>query len=177
VDRLNEPADGKKPKVAPILVLGLGNVLLGDDGIGPRVIRELQGLYTAVEAVECVDGGTQGLALLGYFAGRQALIIIDAFSSGRGPGEISTLERSALLKYRASHATTAHEGNAGELLATAQLLHELPPRVFLIGIEPECVRTDLALSESVAKCLPAAFTRACAIVEQELVRVADLAAA
>lgn len=164
-------------KVAPVLVLGVGNILLGDDGVGPRLVRELQGLYAGVEAVEFVDGGTQGLALLGYFAGRQSIVILDAFAGGAKAGEISILDRAALLEYRAIHSTTAHEGNAAELLATAHLLDELPQRVFLVGIEPERVQTELCLSESVAKALPAAFARACEIVEQELVYAQNLAAA
>ncbi len=168
---------GNDQPIAPVLVLGLGNILLGDDGVGPRLVRELQALYSAVTAVECIDGGTQGMALLGYFAGRQSLIIVDAFAGGRSPGEISVLDRPTLLECQASRATTAHEGNAGELLAAAQLLDELPPRVFLIGIEPEHVQTELALSDSVTKALPEAFTKACKIVEHELARVADLAAA
>ena len=168
---------GKDDPVAPILVLGVGNVLLGDDGVGPGLVRELNGLYADVRLVECVDGGTQGLALLGYFTGRQSLIIVDAFSGGKKPGEVSVLDRSELLEYRASHATTAHEGNAGELLASANLLEELPERVFLIGVEPERVQTDLALSESILKALPEAFTRAAEIIERELARVGAHAAA
>lgn len=164
-------------EIASILVLGVGNILLGDDGVGPRLVRELQGAYADVKAVECIDGGTLGLALLGYFAGRQSLVILDAFSDGRTPGKVSVLDRAALLAYRTSHSTTAHEGNAGELLATANLLGELPERVFLIGIEPERIQTDLAFSESVLKALPEAFTRASEIIEQELARVTTHAAA
>lgn len=167
----------KHEQVAPILVLGVGNILLGDDGVGPRLVRELSGLYTDVNAVEFIDGGTQGLALLGYFSGRQSLIILDAFSGGRAPGEVSVLDRSELLEYRAAHATTAHEGNAGELLASANLLEDLPERVFLVGIEPERVQTGLALSEIVLRALPEAFTRASGIIERELGRVAAHAAA
>ena len=164
-------------EIAPILVLGVGNILLGDDGVGPRLARELDGLYADKQAVECIDGGTQGLALLGYFPGRQSLIILDAFSGGKNPGEVSILDRAELLEYRISHATTAHEGNAGELLATANLLGELPERVFLIGIEPERVQTDLALSESVFRAVPEAFTHACEVIERELARITAHAAA
>ncbi|MBI3645070.1 MAG: hypothetical protein HY233_03790, partial [Acidobacteriales bacterium] len=64
-----------------------------------------------------------------------------------------------------------------ELLATAQLLGELPKRVFLVGVEPEHVQTQLGLSETVAKAVPAAFTRACEIVERELVQMGKWAAA
>jgi len=163
--------------VAPVLVLGVGNVLLGDDGVGPVLAGKVQGLYAGMSAVECVDGGTQGLALLGYFAGRESLVILDAFSDGKSPGEVSVLETSALLGGGSLRSTTAHEGNAGELLVTARLLGELPKRVFLVGVEPEHVRTGLGLSDTVAKALPAAFAQACAIVEQELIKIGARAVA
>lgn len=163
--------------VPPILVLGVGNILLGDDGVGPRLVQEVRRLYAGVEAVECVDGGTQGLALLGYFAGREALIILDAFSAGKRPGEVSVLEGAAITGCAGPRSTTAHEGNAGELLAAAQLLGELPKRVCLVGIEPECVLTEFGLSGSATKALPVAFTRACEIVEQELAKIGEWAAA
>jgi Ni,Fe-hydrogenase maturation factor len=65
-------------------------------------------------------------------------------------------------------STTAHEGNAGELLAAAQLLDELPERVFVVGIEPQRVRTELGLSERVASSIPEALVKTCGVVERVL---------
>jgi hydrogenase maturation protease len=160
--------DAGNSRVPPVLVLGVGNVLLGDDGVGPALLREVQRLYADVPAVECIDGGTQGMALLGYLAGREALIILDAFAGGRNAGNVSVLEGAAVLGCGVTRSTTAHEGNASELLAAAQLLDELPERVFLVGIEPERVRTELGLSERVASALPAALVRTCGVVERVL---------
>lgn len=160
--------ESNRQAIAPILVLGLGNVLLGDDGVGPRLVRELQSLYASEREVECLDGGTQGLALLGYFNRRRSLIILDARADGHKAGEVTVLDRASLCACTAPHSTTAHEGNAAELLASAQLLGELPDRVYLVGIEPERIQTELGLSESVTKSLPFAFVRACEIVEKEL---------
>jgi hydrogenase maturation protease len=154
--------------VPPVLVLGLGNVLLGDDGLGPVLLREVGELYAGFPTVECIDGGTQGLALLGYLSGREALIILDALADGKTPGAVTILEGSEVLKFRVTRSTTAHEGNAGELLAAAQLLGELPDRVFLVGVEPESVRTELGLSECVAGALPAALERTCGVLERVL---------
>lgn len=156
------------PSVSPVLVLGVGNVLLGDDGIGPALLKEVCELYTGVPAVECIDGGTQGMALLGYLGGREALIILDAFASGRTPGAVTVLEGPEVLGCGITRSTTAHEGNAGELLAAAQLLNELPERVFLIGVEPERVRTELGLSACACSALPAALVRICGVVERVL---------
>ncbi len=154
--------------VPPVLVLGLGNVLLGDDGVGPALVREVCALYAGVPAVECIDGGTQGLALLGYLSGREAVIILDAFAGGKTPGVVTVLEGVEVLECGVAGSTTAHEGNAGELLAAAQLLNELPDRIFLVGIEPERVRTELGLSGCVAGALPAALVRTCGVVERVL---------
>ena len=159
--------------VSAELVLGLGNVLLGDDGVGPALVREIQTKYANENRVECIDGGTQGLALLGYLEGREAVIILDAFASGKTPGEISVLEGPEVLGYGVSRSTTAHEGNAGELLSAAHLLGSMPERVFLVGVEPERVRTELGLSESVAQSLPAAFERTCAVVERVLIEIEE----
>ncbi len=152
--------------VAPVLILGLGNLLLGDDGVGPTLLQQVQRLYLDVEDVDCIDGGTQGLALLGLLEGRRALIVLDAFASGKAPGAVSLLQGEECLNQGMSRSTAAHESNVGELLAAAHLLGELPERVFLIGIEPENVRTEFGLSEPVTAALPAALALACEIVER-----------
>jgi hydrogenase maturation protease len=152
----------------PVLVLGVGNMLLGDDGVGPALLRRVSERYGRVRDVECVDGGTQGLALLGYLAERTTLVVLDAYSSGTAPGEVTVLNKSELLSASARRASTAHEGNVGELLAVAHLVGELPEQVFLVGVEPERVRTELGLSANVEAALPAACACACQIIEQAM---------
>ena len=74
-------------KRAPLLVLGLGNTLLGDDGLGPALIEQLsQEEDRWKDRIEFVDGGTQGLALLGHLSGREVIIIVDALATGAPPG-------------------------------------------------------------------------------------------
>jgi len=169
LQRMTQPMQPlRQPSSPPVLVLGLGNVLLGDDGIGPELLRLVRDKFIQVPQVECIDGGTQGLALLGYLAGRTTLVLLDAFAAGKPPGEVTILNKSEITAANARHATTAHEGNASELLAVAQLLGELPDQVILVGIEPENVRTQLGLSPKVAAALPAAFACACEIIDQSL---------
>ncbi|HVM74201.1 MAG TPA: hydrogenase maturation protease [Candidatus Saccharimonadales bacterium] len=142
---------------APILVLGLGNMLLTDDGVGPALLTQLANSDERWrDQVEFVDGGTQGLALLGQLTGRRALIIVDALKRGAAPGTIHRLTLPELRELSLARATSAHESNAGELLSAAQLLDELPDRLFIVGVEPERIATGIGLSESVQQALSSA---------------------
>jgi hydrogenase maturation protease len=149
LDFLREPA--------PILVLGLGNTLLSDDGVGPALLDQLSNSAQRWEGqVEFMDGGTQGLALLGRLSGRKALIIVDAVKTGAPPGTVHRMTLSELRSASPGRAGCAHEGNAGELLAAARLLDELPDRLFVVGVEPKKIATGLGLSAPVKRALPEA---------------------
>jgi hydrogenase maturation protease len=146
--------------IAPILVLGLGNMLLSDDGVGPALVGQFA---DSVEnwngRVEFLDGGTQGLALLGQLSGRQALIIVDAMKTGAPPGTIHRLTLADLREICPRRGHSGHEGNAGELLAAAQLIDQLPDRLYLVGVEPERIDTGVGLSEPVRRALPEASSQ------------------
>ncbi len=153
-------------RTAPVLVLGVGNKLLGDDGVGIHLVSQLsrwsQDWYGEVELLE---GGTQSLALLGPIAGRTALVLLDAVSLGAAPGTVHIRHDEDVLKLRC-RSTTAHESNVGELLTTALLLGELPKRIFLVGIEPAHLGIGIGLSEPVRRAIPAALDAACRAVAQ-----------
>jgi len=142
---------------APILVLGLGNTLLCDDGVGPALLDQLSSSAPHWEGqVEFVDGGTQGLALLGRISGRRALIIVDAVKTGAPAGTVHRLTLGEVLSSGSTRSGSSHEGNAGELLAAAQLLDELPARLFVVGVEPKKIATGHGLSAPVKRALPEA---------------------
>jgi len=150
----------------PILVLGLGNSLLGDDGLGPTLIeqflRDLEGWREAgrwKDRIEFLDGGTQGLALLGHLSDREAIIIVDAVAMGAPPGTTRLLNVSEVFQMGVKAAGSCHEGNASELLAVAEVLDELPDRVFVVGVEPEKIATGYGLSEPVRRALPIVANR------------------
>jgi len=144
-------------KRAPILVLGLGNMLLTDDGVGPALLNQLGDPSERwSDQVEFVDGGTQGLALLGQLSGRRGLIIVDALQRGAAPGTVHRLTLPELREISPGRATSGHESNAGELLSAAQLLDELPDRLFIVGVEPEKIATGIGLSDSVQQALSSA---------------------
>lgn len=143
---------------APVLVLGVGNALLRDDGVGLRLLADLSRDGHAWHGeVEFLDGGTQGLALLDRIAGRRALLILDAVKLGAAPGTIHVLRR---WRDRVARSSTSHESNVSELLAVSSLLGECPENVAIVGIEPHRIATGLELSDMVAQALPQAVEAA-----------------
>ena len=147
----------------PILVLGLGNPLLRDDGVGLELLGRLRRRLGARTDVECVDGGTQGVALLGYLCERSALLILDALALGTRAGEVTVLHDP--LRHAAPRGIGAHGANADGLLAAAALLGDLPERTVLVGVRPEELRTGIGLSAAVERALPEALDAAEAVLE------------
>jgi len=159
--RINRPA--------PVLVLGLGNLLLGDDAVGVRLLERLGEGYGYDGAVEYVDGGTQGLALLGCLEGREAVLVLDAVDLGAAPGTVHVLRGPVVEQLRARRASTAHEGGAVQLFEVANVLRLGWYELALVGVEPENVRTGIGLSPSVEQSMEEALERAREIIE-EMVR-------
>ena len=133
-----------------ILVLGIGNLLLQDEGAGVRVVEEFERKYVPPAGVELLDGGTSGIELLQYIQGKDHLIILDVVKSGNPPGTIIRLEGEdvpALFQKRIS----PHQLGLSDLLAVAQLTGRMPGRVVLFGIEPKSIETGLEMSEEVGR--------------------------
>jgi len=159
----------------PILVLALGDVRSGDDGIGPALLADLAERYRyAGGFIEFIDGGTQGLELLSRIAGRQALVILDAMTAGFEPGTVSVLEGSDVLRYAAADSSTrASEGDAGEVLATAAFLGDLPYCCYVIGVEPGASGTGAGFSKAVQRSLHEALARAQNVVDRLLAELSE----
>jgi hydrogenase maturation protease len=135
-----------------VLVLGIGNVLLTDEGVGVRTINELARRYTFSDEVELLDGGTAGMELLNHIAGRDYLLIVDAMKCGRPPGTVVRLEGGevpAAFRTRIS----PHQLGLSDLLAAAILTGDLPPNLVLFGVEPANLDQGLDLSDVVESSL------------------------
>ncbi|MHC5024562.1 MAG: hydrogenase maturation protease [Planctomycetota bacterium] len=152
------PTDPFESPPAPILVLALGNLLLHDDGVGLALLERLRPVAEPDPRVELLDGGTQGIALLPRLAGRHSVLILDAVALGADPGTIHVIAdaRSA----RPDRGRTAHESNAGDLIAAAELIGDCPERLAVVGIEPKSIRTSVGLSEVVGRAVPDAVQEA-----------------
>ena len=136
------------PAAAPALVLGIGNLLLGDEGVGIRVVENLLARYSLPPEVEALDGGTMGMALLPYLAGRKLLILVDAVRTGAAPGTLVQRELAdpaAFFRERIS----PHQIGIAEVLAVAALTNELPGRMVVIGVVPQAMETGLDLSPEI----------------------------
>jgi hydrogenase maturation protease len=135
-----------------ILVLGVGNILLHDEGLGVRAIEELERAYAFAPEVELVDGGTCGLELLDNLKGRDLLVIIDAMKNGGPPGSVYRLADGEVPAHFNTRITP-HQLGISDLLATLGLMDSLPGRLVLFGVEPGDLSTGLGLSESVEQAL------------------------
>ena len=147
----------KTDATSPLLVLGLGNLLLEDDAVGLELLARVRA-RSRDPRVEFVDGGTQGIALGAHFAGRRAALLLDAVRLGAAPGTVHRLREPASAA--PPRGDSAHGANAGELLATVTLVGDLPPFVEVLGIEPGSTRTGIGLSPNVRRALRAAVAAA-----------------
>src|SRR5450631_571431 len=132
-----------------ILVMGIGNLLLQDEGAGVRAVEEFERRFEIPECVELLDGGTSGIELLRYIQEKDVLILIDVVRNGDPCGTLSKFEGDdvpALFQSKIS----PHQLGISDLLATALLTDTMPGKVVLFGIEPKSLDTGLELTEEVA---------------------------
>lgn len=129
-----------------VVLIGLGNILLRDEGVGVQAIRAVQERCQWPSHLEIVDGGTAGLDLLPYIEGRDRVLFVDAVNFNREPGYIGVLENEEIPALFARKETLHHLGLL-DVLAAAQLLGVAPREVCLIGIQPAVMETGLELSE------------------------------
>lgn len=141
------PRDLTVPGSRGIAVLGLGNVLLGDEGIGVRAVEALREGFEFPPAVELIDGGTMGLDLLPFIEGREAVLIIDAVSMGAEPGTISVIEGDDIPAF-VSTKLSIHQIGFPDVLAAARLLGIAPSRMALVGIQFGSLDTGFSITPS-----------------------------
>jgi hydrogenase maturation protease len=151
------------PILSTALVLGFGNVLLGDDGAGVRVMEELRNHVDA----ECVDGGTLSFTLLGFVEAAGAILVIDAANIGQPPGALALFQGAAMDDFLTSaRRRTVHEVGLIDLLDMARLLGCLPERRALLCLQPERIDWSTSLSVPVEQSLGPATTRAKSLLHE-----------
>jgi hydrogenase maturation protease len=145
-----------------LLVLGLGNVLCGDDGVGPAAINLLARRYDSPEGVMLIDGGTLGLALLPYIEDAQRVLLIDAVRTDQPPGSFVRLHGEEVAPAVAARLSV-HQVGVAELLEAARWRGTYPPQLTLLGLVPATLELGLKRTAAVETQLPELVER---IVEE-----------
>ncbi|HEM55213.1 MAG TPA: hydrogenase maturation protease [Thermodesulfobium narugense] len=135
-----------------ILVIGIGNELQGDDGLGVHVIKELKKVSLPDE-VDLLAGGTSGSDLIVYFEGVDFAIFVDAVRGGNKPGTIYKYKPEE-MKYQKSIALSPHQIGIPETLSLAEFVGKKPKRSIFFGMEPMNLEFSMELSEPVKEKLP-----------------------
>lgn len=140
-------------KSTPLLVLGLGNVLLEDDGIGSAAVALLLERYEPFTGVQVLDGGTLGLSLLPYLEDADAAILVDAIKADKRPGSLVRLDGDDVSLAVATRLSP-HQVGVADLLDGARWLERYPARLVLVGLVPERIGLAVGLSRRVRLALP-----------------------
>ncbi len=155
-----------------LLVLGVGNLLLGDEGVGVHAVRLLEAQGLPPEAT-VIDGGTGGFHLLSYFHDFSPVIMIDATMDGSEPGTVSLIRPRFASDFPRS--LSAHDIGLRDLIESAMLLGPLPD-VYLITVSIESVQSMVPeLSPPIESVLPRVVAMVCEIVSKECVRNGGIA--
>jgi hydrogenase maturation protease len=132
-----------------ITLLGLGSLLMQDEGVGVHAVRYIQEHYET-PGLEIIDGGTGGLDLLPYIENRDRLLVVDAANFEKKPGYIGVLRNEEVPAHFGVKASLHHLGLA-DVLAAAQLMDMAPKEICLIGIQPQTIALGLELTELIQK--------------------------
>lgn len=132
--------------MARIAVLGIGNVLMGDDALGAHVVKRLEAGWTFPAGVEVVEAGTPGAGLTTQLEGLDAAVVVDTVKLRGQPGEIRVLDKPALLARKPLAPMSPHEPGLREALFAMEFEGNAPPEVRLVGVVPVSVALGVGLS-------------------------------
>lgn len=150
----------------PILVLGLGNVLMGDDAFGPFVIETLRAGFDFGPRVSLLDGGTPGLNLIAELLDADVLIVVDTVKAKGNPGAMRLYHRGDLSSGTCSPRTSPHEPGLDEVLTALDLAGRSPSEVLLVGVIPESVDTGTGMSQTLRSAVPSAVQAVVSALER-----------
>ena len=159
-----------------VVVLGVGNVLMSDEGVGVHAVEALGNGYDVPDEVEIIDGGTSGMDCLDRIADADLLLIADCMrSKDKAPGTITRLEDGQIDAWFKTKISP-HQVGLSDVLAACCFHGISPKRVVLLGVQPESFDTSMSLTATVAAVLPDLVTRLTAEVAAMGVTLAPKAA-
>jgi hydrogenase maturation protease len=139
-----------------VAIVGLGNVLMGDDAFGPYMIAVLEAAYAFPRGVALIDAGTPGHELSVYLEGRDLLIVVDAVRAPGNPGELRTYSGAEVKAGSPALLASPHEPGLREALLKLDFCGRGPRRVLLVGVIPSSLESGADLSEPVSGAIPEA---------------------
>ena len=150
--KTNASPGRKNKKYKEILVLGVGNILHRDDGVGVYVVHTLRKRSSIVPIVDIIDGGTAGFDLLTIMTGRKRIIIVDALKADDVPGSIYRLPAYSLKD--SGSMLSLHEAGVKKIIDMLHFMGE-DPEIEIVGIVVEDISSvEIGLSERVEKAVP-----------------------
>jgi hydrogenase maturation protease len=155
------PIDSKRT-----LVLGIGNTIMTDEGVGIHVIEHLQKTCPDKDNVSFIDGGTLSFSLAGFLAEHEQLIVVDAARTGGAPGSVVCYEGNEMDRYLTGNRQSVHEVGLTDLLDIARLSDHYPENRALIGIEPESMDWGDEPTANVAPAIPLAADMVMKLISQ-----------
>jgi hydrogenase maturation protease len=132
-----------------VLILGIGNTLLTDEGIGVHLVERMQREVGDLDGVEYIDGGTLSFTLAEPIARADGLIVVDAARMGEPPGTLKVFHNDEMDRYLKGNRSSVHEVSLTDLMDIARLSESLPQQRCLVGIEPESLDWGEKPSETV----------------------------
>ena len=157
-----------------VLILGIGNVLWADEGFGVRCVEAMADTHALPESVQLLDGGTQGLYLLPFLEGIDALLVFDAIDYGLPPGTMKLVRNGEVPAFMGAKKMSLHQTGFQDVIATAQLTGVCPPEMALIGCQPvELEDYGGGLRPLVAARIPEALSMAREILAEWGIEVAE----
>lgn len=141
------------------VILGIGNTLLRDEGLGIHLLNYLESLHPKWQShfgIELLDGGTLSFDLLANIRADQELIILDAVNLKQSPGTVYCLQAQAMDSFLSQPGKSVHEVSLQDLFDMSRLTEQLPLKRALIGVQPDCIDWGSNLSQTVQNALPCA---------------------
>lgn len=130
----------------PTVVIGLGNLLMSDEGIGIHVLRALGERAGGLQDADLVDAGTSGMSALHAMANRRKAVFVDCAFMGEKPGAVRRFTPSQVSSHKQLPGFSLHEGDLLDAIELSRKLGECPGEVVIFGIQPERVAPGETLS-------------------------------
>lgn len=149
------------------LLLGIGNIFLGDEAIGVRIIEAIEKRFDIPAGLDVIDGGTSGMEMLQDMANRDHLIVVDAVSSQKhAPGAVVLL-KDEQVPVMFTTKISPHQLGLSDVLSALTMTDEFPKKLTLVGVVPESLEFNQSLSETVQNAFDKALDQVLTLLKED----------